>query len=154
MCVCVCKHLRYRLNYAAVSQPAIGAGQPGSHPGPDRAKQQAGKQNEPQWQCKQTTERPHHNHTAACHLRRCTWLSARRGGKEGWREGKQWREMERKGGKRREDRWGGKGRDAKVGKRKEEGGKEEGQQGEESWQERQSAVKKVWKDCRGRRRAG
>lgn len=81
----MCVH--HRLNYAAVSQsddqPASQPGrQAGSRPGPDRVKQQAGKQNEPQWQCKQTTARPHHSHTASCHLQSCIWLCAGRERKE------------------------------------------------------------------------
>lgn len=53
--------------------------------------------------------------------------------------------VNRDGEKRKEEKGGptgGKGKDTKVRKRKEEGRKEEGQ-GEESWQERRSAVKKV-----------
>lgn len=91
VCMCVCMHLLHHLNYAAISQPVIQssihpASQPVSQPGPDRVKQQAGKQSEPQWQCKQTTVRPHRNHTAPCHLQSCIWLPAGRERKEGRRE--------------------------------------------------------------------
>lgn len=81
------------------------ADQPGSQPGPDRVKQQAGKQNEPQRQCKQTAVRPHHNHTAPCHLQSCIWLSA-------W-EGEEEREGGRKSRKSKESGIGKK--DCKTG---------------------------------------
>lgn len=84
----MCVHLPPQLRSSQsigrpASQPASQPGrQAGSRPGPDRVKQQAGKQNEPQWQCKQTTARPHHNHTASCHLQSCIWLCAGRERKE------------------------------------------------------------------------
>lgn len=65
-------------------------GQPGSQPGPDRVKQQAGKHNEPQWQCKQTTVRPHHNHTSTLPFTTLHMAVCRVGGsKERWKESKE-----------------------------------------------------------------
>lgn len=117
------------------SQPASQPGrQAGSRPGPDRVKQQAGKQNEPQWQCKQTTARPHHNHTASCHLQSCIWLCAGRERKEEgrksskekeksykkktkeeewWQEGQVWWQCQRM----KEEKWSRKGRSKSQGGR-------------------------------------
>lgn len=88
MCVCAFALPPQLRSSQSVSYPSS---QPAGQPGPDRVKQRAGKQNEPQWQCKQTAVRPHHNHTAPCHLQRCIWLSAGRERREGRRGLVGWR---------------------------------------------------------------